>query len=116
VTTNERRAEIMRLLTVRRRDTTPHLAQELGVSTRTILRDIEALTCDYPLITKQGNGGYVAVEDWYHPYKQILTREQQTVLSTLMGTCDSQQALVLQQLLSEYGSKEFHIDERRTAE
>ena len=112
MTTNERRAEIMRLLTVRRRDTTPHLAQEMGVSVRTILRDIEVLTCEYPLLTRQGNGGCVMVEDWYHPHKNILSREQQSLLSDLMGKCDERQAIVLQQLLSEYGSKQYHMDER----
>ena len=115
MTTNERRAEIMRLLTARRRDTTPCLAQELGVSTRTILRDIEALTCEFPLITRQGNGGCVMVEDWYHPHKNILSREQQAVLSDLMGKCDERQAIVLQQLLSEYGYVQYHTDERSSA-
>ena len=112
MTSNERRAEIMRLLTARRWDTTPRLAQELGVSTRTILRDIEALTCEFPLTTRQGNGGCVMVEDWYHPHQNILSREQQSVLSDLVGKCDERQAIVLQQLLNEYGSVQYHTEER----
>ena len=49
---NERRAEIMRIMTARRCATMPELAQEFAVTTRTIRNDIVALTADYPLETR----------------------------------------------------------------
>ena len=104
MTMNARRAEIMRILVARRAATMPVLARTFGVTTRTIQNDILALTVDYPLETKQGNGGCVKVADWYHPHRNILSNEQQDVLSDLLGVCDAHQANVLRQMLNEYGS------------
>ena len=80
------------------------LALELGVTRRIIRSDITALTVDYPLETQRGNGGCVKVADWYHPHRNILSCEQQRVLSELIGNCDAYQANVLRQMLTEYGS------------
>ena len=80
------------------------LALELGVTRRTIRSDITALTVDYPLETQRENGGCVKVADWYHPHRNILSCEQQRVLSELIGNCDAYQANVLRQMLTEYGS------------
>ena len=101
---NERRAEIMRILTARRCTTTTELAEALGVTTRTIRSDILALTADYPLETRQGNGGCVYLPDWYHPHRNILSNEQKQTLSQLMESANEQQAKVLRELLLEYGS------------
>ena len=101
---NERRAEIMRILIARRSETQATLAAELGVSVSTVYRDIVRLTVDYPLETQRGNGGCVKVADWYHPHRNILSNEQQDVLSDLLGVCDAHQANVLRQMLNEYGS------------
>ena len=59
MTANERRAEIMRIMTARRQESMGRLALELGVTRRTIRSDITALTIDYPLETQRGNGGCV---------------------------------------------------------
>ena len=47
----EWRQLILDLLCQRRRETIPNLAAELGVSERTIRRDIEMLTLRYPIET-----------------------------------------------------------------
>ena len=80
------------------------LAFEFGVSTRTIYRDILVLTVDYPLEAYKGKGGCVRVAEWYHPHRNVLSKEQQTVLSQLMETATEQQREVLRQMLVEYGS------------
>lgn len=80
------------------------LAFEFGVSTRTIYRDILVLTVDYPLEAYKGKGGCVRVAEWYHPHRNVLSKEQQTVLSQLMETAMEQQCEVLRQMLVEYGS------------
>ena len=71
---SERRAEIMRILTARRRETMGRLADELHVTSRTIRSDVIALMVDYPLETQRGNGGCVKVADWYHPHRNIPCR------------------------------------------
>ena len=104
---NERRAEIMRILTARRRETMGCLATELNVTSRTIRTDITALMVDYPLETLRGNGGCVRVADWYHPHRNLLSEEQQRTLSQLMESATEQQAEVLREMLVEYGSPKY---------
>ena len=50
----ERRQEIMRVLCRRRHETVKNLSFEFGVSERTILRDIEALSITEPIYTQCG--------------------------------------------------------------
>lgn len=102
MTMNERRAEIMRILTARRSITMPELARTFQVTTRTIQNDVVALTVDYPLETQQGKGGCVRVAQWYHPHRNILSGEQQRVLAEIMQTASEQQAKVLREMLLEY--------------
>ena len=104
MTANERRAEIMRILTARRFESASRLAKELDVHINTIKRDILALTAEYPLETREGNGGGVFLPDWYHPHRNILSNEQKQTLSQLMESANEQQAKVLRELLLEYGS------------
>ena len=104
MTTNERRAEIMRILVSRRHETMGQLAGELGVTDRTIRSDIVALTVDYPLDTVRGNGGCVKVAAWYYPHKNIFSQEQQTVLMQMLDKADEPQQKVLREMLSAFGS------------
>ena len=104
MTAMERRQEIMRILTARRSETAPRLAQELGVCANTIRNDIMVLTADYPLETTPGKYGCIKVADWYHPHRNIMSEEQQNVLSQLMESANEQQREVLRQMLVEYGS------------
>ena len=104
MTANERRAEIMRILAGRRRETMGRLAGELGVTARTIRADISALTVDHPLDTMRGNGGCVKVADWYHPHKNMLSKEQQPVLVQLLDKADEPQQRILREMLVALGS------------
>ncbi len=55
--TAERRVEIMKKLCRRRKDTIGNLAHELGVSERTVRRDLEALSLSEPIYTQSGRYG-----------------------------------------------------------
>lgn len=105
MTAIERRTEIMRILVARRRETMTHLARELCVTTRTIRTDITILTVDYPLDTVRGNGGCVKVADWYHPHRNIFSREQESVIISLLDKIDeSSQRKVLTEMLAAFGA------------
>ena len=101
---NERRAEIIRILLGRRRDTIPQLAAELQVSRSTVNRDILALTEEYPLETYQGNGGGVGLPDWYRPNKNLLSRKQQEALLRLIEN-DVPEANALREILVAFGAQ-----------
>ena len=107
MTANERRAEIMRILVARRTISMSALANELGVSRRTICTDIQTLTLENPIDATMGRNGGVSVPDWYHPHRNILTMEQEDVISQLMETANEQQRKALREMLLEYGSPKY---------
>ena len=57
MTPSERREAILRVLCQRRQDKIDNLAEEFGVSVRTIKNDIEELTLAHPIETVRGRYG-----------------------------------------------------------
>ena len=82
--TAERRLEIMKLLCRRRHTTIRILSSELGVSTRTIQRDIEILSRTEPIYTQVGkyNGG-IYIMDGYSMDRMYMTDTEIKVLQKL---------------------------------
>jgi len=103
--TDERRAEILRILESRRRETMSNLAFLFDVSIRTICYDIDILTALHPIETVRGKGGCVKLSDDYHSFQNILSDEQQEVLIEITPLLNKRQAIVVQELLRAYGSK-----------
>lgn len=87
--TAERRIEIMRVLCRRRHETISNLAEEFGVSTRTILRDIEALSVTEPIYTQCGRyGGGIYVISDYSMTRMYMTERELAVLHKLSKLAD----------------------------
>ena len=61
----ERRCAIMEVLCARRHETRGNLANEFGVSKRTIEYDVQSLSLDYPIYTTQGKGGGIYVVEGF---------------------------------------------------
>ena len=99
-----RRAEMIRILRGRKRDIIPNLAYELGVSERTIRRDLLTLTLDegYHIDVLPGNGGGVVFYDAGNPHKGILSQEQIDVLSELAQSTGGRKAKILKEILDAY--------------
>ena len=95
----ERRQRIVEILNMRRLERLDNLASELNVSKMTIRRDIEVLSCSYPINTKQGNGGCIYVEDGFDLYERYLTEKQFEVLEKLKGTVTGEEEKVLETIL-----------------
>ena len=109
--TAERRTEIMRILCRRRHETISNLAEEFGVSTRTILRDIEVLSATEPIYTQCGRyGGGVFVSDDYIMSKMYMTEvelsvlEKISVLAENKAICilDKDEYRILRNIISQY--------------
>lgn len=83
----ERRRGIMRVLCRRRHETVKNLSFEFGVSERTILRDIEALSITEPIYTQCGRyDGGVYVTEGYKMDRMYMTDSELTVLNKLLRT------------------------------
>ena len=107
--TMNRRMEIINILIIRRHITTNELAQELGVSTRTIQYDIQALSPDYPIYTKQGCNGGVFITDNYKPYTNTLTETELETLCRLYGKAEGKEKEILFRIIHKYGADKLEI-------
>ena len=87
VGTAERRAEIMRILCIRRHETISNLAEEFGVSNRTIQRDVEVLSVSEPIYTQCGryDGGVYVMND-YVMNRMYMTDSEIDVLHKLLSS------------------------------
>ena len=88
--TSERRAEMMRILCRRRHETISNLAEEFGVSTRTIQRDVEVLSATEPIYTQCGryDGGVYVMEN-YEMSRMYMTESELSVLHKLASSAEN---------------------------
>ena len=109
--TAERRAEIMRILCRRRHETISNLAQEFGVSTRTIQRDVEVLSITEPIYTQCGRyDGGIYVTEGYIMNRMYMTDIELCVLHKLAlfaeskSVCDlsKDELKILNRIISQY--------------
>lgn len=112
--TAERRMEVMRILCRRRHETISNLAEEFGVSTRTILRDVEVLSVTEPIYTKCGRyGGGVYVTNGYSMSKMYMTEKEVSLLKKLCLYADEkaicelsdEENNLLKSIISQYTKK-----------
>lgn len=101
--TIERRQLLLEAISDRRQETYQSLADEFGVSKMTIRRDIEALSCSYPLFTVSGNGGGVRAMDGWYLSRRYLHDDQEALLRELIPGLQPDKQEVLQQILKAFG-------------
>ena len=100
--TTERRQSILEVLCLRRFDTIDHLADEFGVSRRTVRYDLEVLQCSYPIETVKGGGGGVRVMDGYYIGMKYLNSGQATLLEKLSEALSGDELLMMQSILKTF--------------
>lgn len=104
MTAMERREAILDVLCQRKHDQIKNLAEEFGVSERTIRTDIEVLSCSYPIETVRGRyGGGVKVADWYHRDRKTLSPEQVALLKRLAPGLKGQDLATLNSIINTFG-------------
>lgn len=89
-----RRSKLEIILCRRRFETMSNLALELGVSKRTIQRDIDILSESIPLFTTRGNHGGVCLLGDYKKERQFMKKhELQTLSKVIQHESDCEQTL-----------------------
>ena len=104
-----RRIEIISILSAKGHATMRELAWELEVSRRTIMNDIISLSFDYPVYTKQGEGGGVFITENYKPYCNTLTQTELETLCRLYGKSAGKEKEVLSRIIHKYGADKLVI-------
>ncbi len=107
--TAHRRLEIISILAAKGHTTMMELAWELEVSRRTIMNDVIALSFDYPVYTKPGEGGGVFITENYKPYTNTLTQTEQETLSRLYRRAEGKEKEILYRIIQKYGADKLKI-------
>lgn len=89
MTTIQRRIEILRILSRCRQTKIVSLAQELGVCDKTIRRDIDFLSTDYPIYTIRGKYGGVFVTDNFRLDRMYMNEEKIALLKKLSSKIEN---------------------------
>ncbi len=109
VDTAHRRLEIISILAAKGHTTMRELAWELEVSRRTIMNDVIALSFDYPVYTKPGEGGGVFITENYKPYTNTLTLTEQKTLCGLYDKAEGKEKEILFRIIRKYGADKLKI-------
>ena len=103
MTPSERRDAIIDVLCKRRQDTVANLANEFGVSVRTIKYDIEELTLAHPIETIRGRyGGGVRIADGYYAGRKYLKPNQKKLLIKLLNKLSGDDLAVMKSILRDF--------------
>ena len=98
----ERRQLLLEAISDRRQDTYQRLADEFGVSKMTIRRDIEVLSCSYPIITVQGGAGGVRAMDGWYLSRRYLHDDQEALLRSLLPGLQPEQQKTMEAILTAF--------------
>lgn len=105
----DRRIEIISVLIARRRVTAKELADEFGVTVRTIQNDVQALSLGFPIYTKQGVDGGIFMGENYNPYINSLTPKELKTLKELYEVAEEIHKEMLLQILRKYGPDKLEL-------
>lgn len=105
----ERRAEIISILLVRRHITTDELAREFSVASRTIERDIQSLSFQYPIYTKPGVAGGIFMSGSYNPHRNSLTLNELETLKEIYRKAEDKHKEILAQIIHKYGPDKLQL-------
>ena len=102
----DRRQDILEMLCDERHMTMDVLAERFGVSRRTIVSDIQALSLNYPIYTMCGQPfGGVYISDDFDTRKHYLTDSQTQVLQDLLSVASDEQKVTLNEIIKQFGVK-----------
>lgn len=82
--TTERRQLILEYISDHRFVKMQELAEQFGVTTRTIRADVQILSCSHPIITENWRGGGVRAMDGWYLSRRYLHDDQEALLRSLL--------------------------------
>lgn len=105
MTAAERQQAILEVLCMRRHETRENLANEFGVSKRTIEYDVLNLMLTYPVYTVQGNGGGIYVTDNFRLDRPRMNEKQTALLQKVLLTLSGEDKETMQNIINIYGGR-----------
>ena len=103
----ERRLEILEYVSDKRQLTYQEIADEFRISYRTVRRDVEILSCSYPIETVQGNGGGIRVADGWYLSRRYLHDDQEALLRELLPGLQPEQRETMERILTAFAKPQM---------
>ena len=97
--TTERRQQILEFISDNRAVSLQSIMDEFSISRATAKRDVQILSCSYPIYTQQGGGGGVRANDGWYLSHRYLRDDQEALLRSLLTELDPDNQAVIQQIL-----------------
>ena len=102
MTANDRRFQILNSLLKYRKVSIQGLSSEFQVSYMTVFRDIQFLSCYFPIITKRGTDGGVFLMDGYQLGMKYLTEPQAVLLEKISATLTGEDLILMREILKTF--------------
>ena len=100
--TTERRQQILEYISIHRHVQYQDLMDEFHISKKTAQRDVEILSCSYPIYTRTTcAGGIFAMEGWYAS-KGYLHDDQEALLRKLLAGLQPEDQKTMQSILDAF--------------
>ena len=100
--TTERRQQILEYISIHRHVQYQDLMDEFHISKKTAQRDVEILSCSYPIYTRTTcAGGIFAMEGWYAS-KSYLQDDQEALLRKLLAGLQPEDQKTMQSILDAF--------------
>ena len=100
--TTERRQQMLEYISIHRHVQYQDLMDEFHISKKTAQRDVEILSCSYPIYTRTTcAGGIFAMEEWYAS-KSYLHDDQEALLRKLLTGLQPEDQKTMQSILDAF--------------
>ena len=100
--TTERRQQMLEYISIHRHVQYQDLMDEFHISKKTAQRDVEILSCSYPIYTRTTcAGGIFAMEGWYAS-KSYLYDDQEALLRKLLAGLQPEDQKTMQSILDAF--------------
>ena len=98
----ERRQQILEFISDSRKATLDEIMNAFDISRSTAKRDIQILSCSYPIITENWRGGGVRAMDGWYASRRYLHDDQEALLRSLLPGLQPEQAKTMEAILTAF--------------
>ena len=100
--TTERRQQILEFISDNRVITLQGIMDEFSISRATAKRDVEILSCSYPIYTQQGGGGGIRAMDGWYVSRRYLRDDQEALLRSLLPGLQPEDRETMRKILTAF--------------
>ena len=98
----ERRQLILEYISDMRKVTIQNIVDEFDISRATAKRDIELLSCSYPIVTENWRGGGIRAMDGWYLSNRYLHDDQEALLRKLLDGLQPDEQQTMQSILTAF--------------